>query len=155
MSFKVEILRLSEKFYEDYPISKYPEILDKSTRSYVCLIIKVRDYNICIPYRSNVSHKDSYRFRYSQRSKDNKSGLDYRKIAIIKNPHYLEKTFSVVDNDEYRETMMNIEKIVSSAEEYIDTYTQHITGIAILHKREFERRYTFSTLKYFHNELRL
>lgn len=48
---------------------------------------------------------------------------------------------------------MNMEKIVSSAVEYIDTYIKHMTGLAILHRREFERRYTFSTLKYFHNEL--
>ena len=155
MGNKVEISRLSEKFYQDYPSSVYPEILNKEARSYVCLTIRVRNYYICIPYRSNVDHKYSYKFKYSQRSKEKKSGLDYRKIVIIQDKSYLEKSFAIVDDDEYRETMMNIKKIVPSAEKFVDAYINHIKRAALLDSEEFDRRYTVSTLQYFHKELGL
>ena len=32
-------------------------------------------------------------------------------------------------------------------------YVLHMKGIKMLHEREFERRYGFSSLKYFHREL--
>ena len=155
MHNKVEISRLSEKFYQDYPLSLYPEILSKEARSYVCLTFKVRDYYICIPYRSNVDHKYSYKFKYSKRSKVKKSGLDYRKIVIIRDEAYFEKSFAIVDTDEYRETMMNIKKIVSSAEKFVDEYIKHIKAIVLLDNEEFDRRYTVSALQYFHKELGL
>ena len=155
MRNKVEISRLSEKFYQDYPLSIYPEILSKEARSYVCLTFKVRDYYICIPYRSNVDHKYSYKFKYSKRSKKKKSGLDYRKIVIIKNESYFEKSSAIVDQDEYRETMMSIKKIVSSAEKFVDAYINHIKDIELLDNEEFDRRYTVSALQYFHTELGL
>ena len=153
MDYKIEISRLSNKFYQDYPLSVYPEILSKEARSYVCLTIKIRDYYICIPYRSNVDHKYSYRFKYSKRSKKKKSGLDYRKIVIIKNEVYFEKSFAIVDTDEHRETMMNIKKIVSSAEKFVDEYIAHTKNIKLLDSEEFDRRYTVSALQYFHKEL--
>ena len=155
MHNKVEISRLSEKFYQDYPLSLYPEILSKEARSYVCLTFKVRDYYICIPYRSNVDHKYSYKFKYSKRSKVKKSGLDYRKIVIIRDEAYFEKSFAIVDTDEHRETMMNIKKIVSSAEKFVDEYIKHIKAIVLLDNEEFDRRYTVSALQYFHKELGL
>ena len=155
MHNKVEISRLSEKFYQDYPLSLYPEILSKEARSYVCLTFKVRDYYICIPYRSNVDHTYSYKFKYSKRSKVKKSGLDYRKIVIIRDEAYFEKSFAIVDTDEHRETMMNIKKIVSSAEKFVDEYIKHIKAIVLLDNEEFDRRYTVSALQYFHKELGL
>lgn len=155
MHNKVEISRLSEKFYQDYPLSLYPEILSKEARSYVCLTFKVRDYYICIPYRSNVDHKYSYKFKYSKRSKVKKSGLDYRKIVVIKNEAYFEKSFAIVDNDEYRETMMNIKKITSAAEKFVDEYINHIQAVELLDNEEFDRRYAISALQYFHAELGL
>ena len=155
MSNLFDICQLSEKFYQDYPKTMYPEILNKEKRPYVCLTFKVRDYYVCIPYRSNVPHKHSYQFKFSRRSKIKQSGLDYKKIIIIQNEAYLELGSGVVDNDEYQETRMYIKKIISSAEAFIDVYINHIKGIAILHSKEFDRRYAFSTLQYFHTELGL
>lgn len=153
MGFSVKVLRLTQKFYLNYPKAKYPELMEKQARAYACLLIDCRDYYISIPYRSNVLHKNAYHFRRSQRSINNKSGLDYSKIAIIKNPDYIEKVPAVIDQDEYNETMININKIVNDAVNYVDTYIKHTTGKKTLHPREYARQYGYSTLPYFNDVL--
>ena len=37
--------------------------------------------------------------------------------------------------------------------EFVEEYVEHVKGIKLLHIREFDRRYRFSPLKYFHKEL--
>lgn len=37
--------------------------------------------------------------------------------------------------------------------QYIDTYIFHVKGKKILSSNGYERKYKYSTLKYFHNEL--
>lgn len=153
MKYNVEILRLSNEFYNNYPQSLYPELLQKVERPYACLLIDLRDYYICIPYRTHVDHSNSFRFKNSVRSKSNKSGLDYSKIAIINNNAYIDKTPALIDKDEFNETMINIDKIVSSALKYVDIYINHVSGIEQIHEKEFIRKYQYSTLSYFHNVL--
>lgn len=153
MNYNVEILRLSNEFYSTYPQAQYPELLQKIERPYACLLIDLRDYYICIPYRTHIDHSNSYRFRHSVRAKHNKSGLDYSKIAIIKNTVYIDKTPALINKAEFNETMINLEKIVSSAIVYIDTYVKHISGAERIHEKEFLRKYKYSTLSYFHEEL--
>lgn len=155
MEYDVEVLRLSKKFYINYPPSKYPELLEKQARAYTCLLVEFHDYFICIPYRTNVLHSNAYHFKNSQRSKTNRSGLDYSKIAIIKDSSYIENVPAVIDKDEYNETMINIEKIVSDAIGYVDTYIAHIKGEKVLHERDYGRKYGYSTLPYFHDVLEL
>ncbi len=92
----------------------------------------------------------------TQRSKISPSGLDYRKVAIIKDMEYIDSlTPAIIDRDEYVATIANIEKIVSEVNEYIDKYVNHIKQISILHTREFTRHYKYSTLQYFHDILGL
>ncbi len=55
--------------------------------------------------------------------------------------------------DEFNETMVNLERIKKEALDFVEDYVAHMKGSRKLHKREFERRYSFSPLKYFHNEL--
>lgn len=155
MEYTVEVSRLSKKFYLNYPKTKYPEILEKEARAYACLLIEFHKYFICIPYRTNVLHKNAYHFKTSKRSLANRSGLDYSKIAIIKNKDFIEHIPAVIDKDEYNETMIHIEKIVSEAILYVDTYISHIKAERMLHEREFMRKYGFSTLPYFHDVLGL
>lgn len=154
MEYNVEILRLSKEFYDSYPKSEYPELLQKAERPYACLLIELRnDYYICIPYRTHIDHQNSYRFKKSIRSKENKSGLDYTKIAIVNDRDYIDKKPALIDKDEFNETMINLDKIVSSALKYIDTYICHISGDKPIHEKEFVRKYKYSTLPYFHKEL--
>jgi len=63
------VYSLSDEFYEKYPNPPYKELLKKKERRYACLLIQ--------------SHY-GYHFRKSSRSQKHRSGLDYTKIAIIK-----------------------------------------------------------------------
>lgn len=154
-SFDYQVLNLTTKFYDDYPDPPYGEIVRKDARPYNCLLIQSHyDYFICIPYRSNVTHKYGYKFKYSARSRRTNSGLDYTKIIIIKNLNYIGASDAIVDTDEYRETRYNIKYIKNDSQIYIDDYIEHILGKSTKYDaREFQRAYGYSTLKYFHREL--
>ena len=59
----------------------------------------------------------------------------------------------MVDQDEYKEMMQHIGQITREAEAYISAYVNDRKGAAPLHPREFQRRYQYSTLPYFHDLL--
>lgn len=149
-----QILRLSNVFYKHYKSPPYQEILKKDNRPYNCLLFQTHyDYYICIPYRTQISHSYAYRFKNSKRSRKHKSGLDYTKIVIINNSKYIEDKNIIIDQDEYKETIQYFSKIKMQALQYVEDYIAYIQGTNPLSYQEFKRRYNYSTLKYFHNEL--
>lgn len=149
-----QILKLTDTFYKAYPNPPFIEILKKKHRAYNCLLFQTHyDYFICIPYRTEIRHKYAFCFTSTVRSKTHKSGLDYSKIVIIAKPEYIDSTDAIIDKDEFNETMINLERIKMEAMEFVEDYIKHVKGIKLLHKREFDRRYSFSPLKYFHKEL--
>jgi hypothetical protein len=154
-AFDYQVLNLTESFYNDYPDPPYKEILRKDARPYNCLLVQSHyDYFICIPYRSHINHKFAYRFKNSIRSKRNKSGLDYSKIVIFKDTRYIDNIDAIVDKDEYNETRDNIEYIKNDAINYVDDYVEYMSGNAFKYSvKGFNRKYGYSTLKYFHKEL--
>ena len=156
MEFDVEIRRLSPKFTQDYPQSSFPELMYKDNRPYTCLLIDTHmDYFICIPFRSEIGHSNAYMFSSTARSKRSASGLDYSKVAIIKDSSYIDSAQAIVDKDEFNETMIHILQISNDICTYIDNYCNHCNGKAIMHERSFSRCYQYSTLKYFHDILGL
>ena len=149
-----QILKLTDEFYRDYPNPPYQEILKKRQRAYNCLLFQTHyGYFICIPYRSEIHHKYAFHFSSTIRSRTHKSGLDYSKIVIINTTRYIESVDAIIDKDEFNETMMNLDRIKSEAPKFVEDYVFHMNGIEFLHKREFERRYSFCPLQYFHKEL--
>lgn len=147
---------LSSKFYADYPMALYPEIMQKENRPYVCLNITVNDYTMCIPFRSFIPKGNAYCFAFkkSGRSTQGKSGLDYSKIVLVTNKEYIDSSaVAIVDKDELNEVAENINKIAADVLEYVETYINHVNNSKPLHIREYERRYRFSTLTYFHDIL--
>ncbi len=94
-------------------------------------------------------------FKNTQRSMQKKSRLDYSKIVLIKDHDYLDNTRAVVDQDEYKETVTHLPIIVSDVIDYVLKYKNHVNGTAPLHPKEFERKYKFSTLPYFHDVLEI
>ena len=105
--FDYQVLHLSKKFYTDYPNPPYRELVIKEARPYNCLLIQSSyDYFICIPYRSHINHKYAYRFKHSERSRKNKSGLDYIKNdaqEYINN--YIE--YNLGNSEKYNEKAFN------------------------------------------------
>ncbi len=151
--FDYEIRELTTTFYLAYPSSKYSEIVTKNIRPYdVAVFDTPEDFYICIPFRSYIRHSYCYHFKHSMRSQVKQSGLDYTKIVIVKNESYIGKC-TVVDNDEAKELRMNAVNIHKDALKYVNGYINHLKGTKILASEEFNRRYKYTTLSYFHAEL--
>lgn len=149
-----QILKLTDAFYNAYPDPPYREIMKKMKRAYTCLLFQSHyGYFICIPFRSEISHKYAFHFSNTARSRIHKSGLDYSKIVIISKLEYIDSEDAIIDKDEFNETMVNLEQIKKEALGFVEDYVAHMNGNKKLHNREFERRYGFSSLKYFHKEL--
>ncbi len=149
-----QILKLTDDFYNAYPNPPYVEILKKRQRAYNCILFQTHyNYFICVPYRTEISHNYAYHFKNSERSINHKSGLDYSKIVIISKRKYIDTQDALIDKDEYNETMVNLDRIRREALEFVEDYVAHMKGENVLHSKEFKRRYCFSPLKYFHNEL--
>lgn len=153
MDYIAQVYLLSQKFIQDYPLAVYSELLYKPGRPYACLLIETHEgYLICVPFRSNIQHKNAFLFKNTLRSLNSQSGLDYSKMVLIQNKDYLDlsKT-AVVDQDEYNEMRANLPKIVGQVYRYIGTYMDHVTGVKPLHPQGYARKYGFSTLPYFHD----
>ena len=156
MNFDVDVLRLSNQFAVDYPCNKYPELMLKIGRPYTCLLIDTHQgYLICIPFRSSINHNNAFIFKHTSRSLKTRQGLDYSKVILIKNIDYLDSCSVIVDQDEYKEMIINIKTIVSQIVKYIDVYINHINGNKPLHEKQFQRKYKYSTLPYFHDILEI
>lgn len=156
MDFIADVYQLTQDFMNAYPETLYPELMHKLGRPYSCLLIDTHyDYYICVPFRSHINHKNAFLFRGTQRSMRSKSGLDYTKIIIINKDNYIDNKKVIVDQDEYNEVQKNLVQIVTAAVTYVEYYIGHQTGTTPLHSREFERRYRFSTLKYFHDIMKI
>ena len=155
MDYLAQIYLLSSKFIQDYPSCDYPELMYKQGRPYACLLIDTHDgYFICVPFRSSISHKNAFLFRNTERSKQTKSGLDYSKIVIIEDMDYIDSIKApIIDHDEYREMMSNLTEIVEEVHSYVNSYIQHVKGDVTLHPKQFERKYGYTTLVYFHSIL--
>ena len=56
-----QILKLTDEFYNTYPNPPYIEILKKKQRAYNCILFQTHyGYFICVPYRTEISHKYAY-----------------------------------------------------------------------------------------------
>ena len=156
MEFDYQILSLAPEFFKTHPVDQFPELLQKDTRAYNCLVLDTMyDYFICIPFRTEMHHKNGYKFKNSKRARRHQSGLDYSKIVILTDAALLSSLPAIVDSDEYNETVKNIQAIAKDAADYVTTYTRHMNGEAPLHSYNFQWKYAYSTLQYFHAELGL
>ena len=91
-------------------------------------------------------------FKFSGRSKKHQSGLDFTKLVIVSKDEYIGES-STIDIDEYKEFEKQEDHIHKNLEKYIHDYVEHVNGHMSLHIKQFERKYKYSTLKYFHKEL--
>ena len=89
------------------------------------------------------------------RSKADSSGLDYSKTVLIRPEDYDKYLIenAVVDTDEYKAVRINIYKIEKQISKYIEGYVKSVSDFENADKKSFERKYKYSTLKYFHDIL--
>lgn len=142
---------LSSDFYNKYNSKNYPEIECKPSRPYLVMLIKIDKNTYAIPFRTNIRHKYCYKFKHSNRMTNAVTGLDYTKAVIVNDPIYI-GSGATIDNKEFVELNNKYYFIVKQFKKYVDGYSDYVNGKL----NEYEKRkYQYSTLKYFHNELGL
>ncbi len=157
MEFLYDIYKLSDLFFLKYPKDRYPELMrGKGERPVRYVVASLTDFFpnifICIPYRSNIKHKYSYKFVGSKRSLVNESGLDFSKMVLIQEEKFLENLKEEsLDKDEYLETIKNISKILDGAIKYLNLYIEGLKNPENIgmDKHQFHRVFQYSTLPYF------
>ena len=141
MNKDFKICILSDKFYRDYPIEKYPELEQKSGRPFLIMLVMILDKLFAIPFRTNIKHKYAYIFKESNRMTYNKTGLDYTKAVLIEKLSYLGRT-AIVDNKEFQELNKHFYEIQLGFKRYLLKYYKQ--------KKFVNLEKDYSTLQYFH-----
>lgn len=146
-----ELRRLSPLFYENYPETLYPEMEHKQNRPYMVLLVKIGDNRFALPLRTNIRHAYCYAFSETDRTTASTTGIDYTKAVIVNDDRFLGVEASI-DDKEYLEVAEKHFFIAKQFKNYLDGYIDVVKNGGSEYKR---RRYTYSTLKYFHKELGL
>ena len=148
-----EIRELSSSFYTNYPEHLYPEILRKKGRPYDVILFETNlDYYVCVPFRTYLNHNQGFHFYPKPLKNGENPGIDYSKMLIIKENNYIGPS-SLINATQMVCFNKNVATIQQEIFEYLEGYIKNVTGINILHPSQFNRKYQFSTLKYFHAEL--
>ena len=144
-----EIKQLSEEFYLDYSQVKFPEILHKEDRPYIVFVIKINDNTFAVPFRTNITHNQSYRFKNTNKQTNSHTGLDFSKAVIVNEERYLgKKTF--IDDAEYIELENKIKFIIQKFTVYVNNYIKYIKSN---NTKMIEMKYKYSSIQYFNKEL--
>jgi len=145
MNKLVELRKLSEQFYKDYPHSVFPEMESKLGRPYVVLLVMINDIRFAIPLRTSIRHSYCYKFKKSDRETNSITGIDYSKAVIISKDSYLGEETNINDK-EYLELQEKTFFIIAKFKKYIEGYIDFKTNGGNEHTA---KKYRFSTLQYF------
>lgn len=133
---------LSDKFYEDFPHEKYPQMEIKKNRPYAHVQVEVYNQLFCIPLRSNVDHPHAY-----FTNKRERCGVDYSKAVIINDAKYIDdKTRVFLRQNEYNKLKGKDFIIKRQFLEYVELYKQAKIDDTVSHREDILK---FSTLQYF------
>jgi protein AbiQ len=133
---------LSQKFYNDYPHNKFPQMEIKQNRPYVHVTIEAYGYLFCIPLRSNIEHPHAF-----FTNKKEKCGVDYSKAVVIVDEDYIDKTTKVyLRADEHKKLYGKEYIIKKQLIQYIELYKRAKIDETVSHRNDILK---FSTLQYF------
>lgn len=140
---------LSEEFYVKYNCIDYPEIENKNNRPYMVVLVKIKNNTFAVPFRTNVPHNNCYKFKNSTRPTNSITGLDYTKAVIVNESKYIGQAARINDK-EYTELSNNYKFIIRQFEKFVSDYIDFAMG-----KKGYyaSKKFKYTTLKYFHNEL--
>ncbi len=142
--FKIKYL--SEKFYFDYPIDKFPEFELKGDRPYVIFVVKIKDHTFGIPFRTNIKHNYCYKFKKSGRKTESSStGLDFTKAVVVDNEEYIGSD-ALVDKLEFNELSSKIIFVKKKFENYLSNYLKYLSNPD---DENIAKKYKYTTLAYF------
>ena len=141
----LELRKLSNQFYKDYPHENFPEMETKPNRPYVVLLLEIDHIKFAIPLRTNIRHSFCYKFRTSDRKTESVTGIDFSKAVVITKSDYLGERANINDK-EYLELQRKAYFIVGRFRKYVEDYIKlkrHGGNEYVV------KRYAFSTLRYF------
>lgn len=133
---------LSEQFYNDYPSSKYPEMMLKENRPYTQVITDIEGLKFAIPLRSDISHSTDVLWT----DKSAKHGLDFTKAVLILDDKYVSDEKVYIRNNEYQHLLGKERRVREKMEKCISNYKKAKSNIKEGHNAEYCR---YSTLQYF------
>lgn len=109
----MRLIILSEKFYDEY--GQCPEILQKKTRPYVCLEVKIRSSTFAIPFRHHIRHRHAF-FTCGE------CGLDYTKAVVIRDKSYISAECPRVEQAEFNALKGMDSRVRKGLADYIALY---------------------------------
>ena len=146
---KYKLNYLSAEFYNKYNSVDYPEIENKANRPYMVMLLQIENNTFAIPFRTNVKHKNCYKFKSSSRHTNSTTGLDYTKAVVVNDDKYIGEAARVNDM-EYVELDANYHIIAKQFASFVKGYIKFMNGML----NEYQaKNYKYTTLKYFENEL--
>ena len=147
---KVEVIHLTDAFYDKYPHREYDQILyRKEGRGYYYGVIIVELFNakFAIPLHSNV--KNGLKIRQDKMT-GYYSGLDFEKAVVIENESYLGELYEVKPKSDYNVILRKKNHIERQFKKYI---LQYIKAVEKNDLNILNREYPNTSLKYFHHIL--
>ena len=135
----MDIITLKQSFYDKYKGCK--EILQKSNRPYLMVLIEINDIYFAIPFRSNVSHK--YVF---WTDKENRCGLDFTKTVVIDPTKDIKSHNHIIRQNEYDFLKKRTYIVYKKFNSFFNTYKKAYKNTHIAHNANLIKK---SALKYF------
>ena len=142
--------RLSSIFYEQF--GNFEEILNKENRPYYVLLLELDSLTYAIPLRSHITHP--YCFIADSSDSQNK-GLDYSKAVVITESQYIDSNPVTIRQKEYNIYKMQEFKIKKQFSSYVARYRKEVRRRIANPALPASALCLYSSLKYFHKELRL
>ncbi len=143
--------KLSPDFYKAYTADAYPEIEHKESRPYVVMVFEIEGNRFALPFRTNIRHAYCYKFKNSGRASEASTGIDFTKAVVIVDMKYVGEE-AIIDRKEYVELMNKFYFVLAKFKRYLSGYAKYCKegGSSVDAKK-----YRYTTLKYFKNELGL
>lgn len=157
MNITNRLVYIKEEYFKSYKLEEvlnFDSDKDYSKRVYLCLAVKYKSNNIFIPLRRKINpnaHFGKIGFGVPSRKRP-KAGLDYRKLLIINNLKYIEiPNYPKIPVAQQKIIQKNIQTITAEVISYIKGYEKSFKK----NRTKIDKKYRFSSLCNFHNELSL
>ena len=158
-----ESIILTDQFYKDY--KNYTQILQKTKRPYILVVVIINDFLCAIPLRSNINVQE-YKIRRAikygtffhteNEERSTKKGLDFSKLIILQDSHYILDSTKLKDITQKNYIHSSKHIIESQLKKYIHTYKSKFMKLeAGNYHKEMYYYCATSSLQYFHNLLGL
>lgn len=148
---KMELKRLSNKFYSVYNKKDYPYILRKINRSYSVYKVEIEGINYCIPVKTNIKHSSSFLFKDSSRRKDGeRPGLDFKYSVVVRGESFIGDD-GHIDLEEMKYLTKNEKNIIYQYLRYIKDYKKFVSNP--ISKFWDSWRFSHTSLEYFWDEM--